>query len=71
MPENFVAELTEQADDAWITANGAQWWLVHGLTSNIARACLLTARGSRELGFEFPEHHRNLLYSRTRPPFTT
>jgi nitrile hydratase len=24
MPKNFVAEFTEHADDAWITANGAQ-----------------------------------------------
>ena len=24
MPENFVGEFTEHADDAWITANGAQ-----------------------------------------------
>jgi threonine dehydratase len=24
MPKNFVAELTEHADDAWIAANGAQ-----------------------------------------------
>jgi hypothetical protein len=24
MPENFVGEFTEHADDAWITANGAR-----------------------------------------------
>ena len=24
MPKHFVAEFTEHADDAWITANGAQ-----------------------------------------------
>jgi nitrile hydratase len=24
MPKDFVAEFTENADDAWITANGAQ-----------------------------------------------
>ena len=29
MPKNFVAEFTEHADDAWITANGAQSDFVH------------------------------------------
>ena len=44
MPKNFVAEFTEHADDAWITANGAQMVARAWTDPNIARACLLTAR---------------------------
>src|SRR5437870_5436375 len=68
MPKNFVAEFTEHADDAWITANGAQmvaraWtdpeYLARMLVDGTAAAC--------ELGFEFPEHHRNLVVLENTP----
>ena len=36
MPNNFVAEFTEHADDAWITANGAQ--MVARAWTRISRA---------------------------------
>src|SRR5207244_9160245 len=49
-----------------------RWWLAHGLTPNIARACLLTARRQRaSYDLSFRSTIETLLYSRTRPPFTT
>jgi len=62
MPKNFVAEFTEHADDAWITANGAQM-VARAWTDLEYRARMLVdgTAAARELGFEFPEHHRNLV----------
>ena len=44
MPKNFVAEFTEHATMLGLPRTAPRWWLAHGLTPNIARACLLTAR---------------------------
>src|SRR3989454_7469188 len=62
MPKNFVAEFTEHADDAWITANGAQM-VARAWTDPEYRARMLVdgTAAARELGFEFPQHHRNLV----------
>jgi len=62
MPKNFVAEFTEHADDAWITANGAQM-VARAWTDPEYRTRMLVdgTAADRELGFEFPEHHRNLV----------
>src|SRR4029450_5314749 len=56
MPKNF------DADDAWITANGAQM-VARAWTDPEYRARMLVdgTAAARELGFEFPEHHRNLV----------
>src|SRR5207302_8582199 len=50
------------ADDAWITANGAQM-VARAWTDPEYRARMLVdgTAAARELGFEFPEHHRNLV----------
>jgi nitrile hydratase subunit alpha len=62
MPESFVAEFSEHADDAWITANGAQM-VARAWTDPEYRARMLAdgTAAARELGFDFPEHHRNLV----------
>ena len=62
MPKNFVAEFTEHADDAGITANGAQM-VARAWTDPEYSARMLVdgTAAARELGFEFPEHHRNLV----------
>src|SRR5207245_10062978 len=62
MPNNHVAESTEHADDAWNTANGAQM-VPRAWTDPEYRARMLVdgTAAARELGFEFPEHHRNLV----------
>lgn len=68
MPKNFVAEFTEHADDAWITANGAQM-VARAWTDPEYRARMLVdgTAAARELGFEFPEHHRNLVVLENTP----
>jgi len=49
-------------NDAWITANGAQM-VARAWTDPEYRARMLVdgTAAARELGFEFPEHHRNLV----------
>ena len=68
MPKNFVAEFTEHADDAWITANGAQM-VARAWTDPEYRARMLVdgTAAARELGFELPEHHRNLVVLENTP----
>ena len=55
MPKNFVAEFTEHADDAWITANGAQM-VARAWTDPEYRARMLVdgTAAARELGFGAP-----------------
>ena len=55
MPKNFVAEFTEHADDAWITANGAQM-VARAWTDPEYRARMLVdgTAAARELGFSSP-----------------
>jgi hypothetical protein len=70
MPENFVGEFTEHADDAWITARRPEGG-PRGLTPSIARACLLTARRQLESWVSISRSTiETLPCSRTRPPFT-
>ena len=71
MPGNLVAEFTEHADDAWITANGAQM-VARAWTDPEYRACLLTERRQpAPLDSIFRSTIGTLLSSRTRPQFTT
>ena len=59
MPENFVGEFTEHADDAWITANGARM-VARAWTDPEYRTRMLAdgTAAARELGFDFPEHRQ-------------
>src|SRR6266850_4829522 len=59
---------TEHADDAWITANGARM-VARAWTDPEYRARMLVdgTAAARELGFEFPEHHRNLVVLENTP----
>jgi nitrile hydratase len=68
MPGNLVAEFTEHADDAWITANGAQM-VARAWTDPEYRARMLAdgTAAARALGFDFPEHHRNLVVLENTP----
>lgn len=68
MPENFVGEFTEHADDAWITANGARM-VARAWTDPEYRTRMLAdgTAAARELGFDFPEHHRNLVVLENTP----
>src|SRR2546430_16835701 len=68
MPKNFVAEFTEHAEDAWITANGAQM-VARAWTDPEYRARMLVdgTAAARELGLELPEHPRNPLVLENTP----
>ena len=68
MPGNLVAEFTEHADDAWITANGAQM-VARAWTDPEYRARMLAdgTAAARAFGFDFPEHHRNLVVLENTP----
>ena len=48
MPENFVGEFTEHADDAWITANGARM-VARAWTDPEYRTRMVRARLRRRL----------------------
>src|SRR4029450_295485 len=60
MPESFVADFPEHADDAWVTANGAQM-VARAWTDPEYRARMLAdgTAAAREVGFRFPEDHRH------------
>lgn len=62
MPEGFVADYTEHADDAWVTANGAKM-VARAWTDPAFRARMLSdgMAAAVEMGFEFPEFHRDLV----------
>lgn len=68
LSEDFVHDHIEHADDAWITANGARM-VARAWTDPAFRARML-ADGTgvaREMGFEFPEHHRHLVVLENTP----
>jgi nitrile hydratase subunit alpha len=68
MPESFVGEFTEHADDVWVAANGARM-VARAWTDGEYRARMLAdgTAAARELGFEFPEHHRSLVVLENTP----
>jgi nitrile hydratase len=53
---------TDHADDAWVTANGANM-VARAWTDPEFRARMLAdgTAAAREMGFDFPEHHRHLV----------
>ncbi len=68
LPDGFVQEFTEHADDAWVTANGAR--MVARAWSEPAFRERMLADGTgaaREMGFDFPEHHRHLVVLENKP----
>jgi nitrile hydratase len=62
LSDNFVLDFTEHADDAWVTANGANM-VARAWTDPAFRARMLAdgTAAAREMGFDFPEHHRHLV----------
>ncbi len=62
MPETFVEEFTDHADDAWVTENGARM-VARAWTDPAYKAQMLAdgTAAAREMGFDFPEHHRQLV----------
>lgn len=68
LPDGFVDDFTEHADDAWVTANGAHM-VARAWTDPAFRARMLAdgTAAAREMGFEFPEHHRHLVVLENTP----
>ena len=68
MPENFVGGFIENADNAWIATNGARM-VARAWTDPEYRSRMLAdgSAAARELGFEFPEHHRSLVVLENTP----
>ena len=62
LSDGFADDFTDHADDAWVSANGAHM-VARAWTDPAFRARMLAngAEAAREMGFEFPEHHRRLV----------
>jgi nitrile hydratase len=68
LQDGFVDDFTEHADDAWVTANGANM-VARAWTDPVFRARMLGngTAAAREMGFQFPEHHRHLVVLENTP----
>jgi len=68
LTEGFVENFTEHADDAWVTSNGASM-VARAWTDSAFRARMLSdgTTAAREMGFDFPEHHRHLVVLENTP----
>jgi len=62
MPETFVHDFTEHAEEKWIADNGARM-VARAWIDPSFRARLLAdgTAAAKEMGFEFPQHHRQLV----------
>ena len=62
LPETFVHDFTEHAEEEWITDNGARM-VAKAWTDPAFRARMLAdgTAAAKEMGFGFPEHHRQLV----------
>src|SRR5215469_15673131 len=70
MPETFVHDFMEHAEDEWVTDNGARM-VARAWTDPAFRTRMLAdgTAAATEMGFEFPEHHRQLVVLRMRLMF--
>lgn len=68
LPDGFVHDFIEHAGDAWVTSNGARM-VARAWTDPGFRARMLAdgTGAAREMGFEFPEHHRHLVVLENTP----
>jgi len=68
LPDGFVEEFTEHAEEQWVTANGGQM-VARAWTDPEYRARMLAdgTSAAREMGFDFPEHHRHLVVLENTP----
>ena len=68
LPDGFAQEFTEHAEDAWVTANGARM-VARAWTEPAFRERMLAdgAGAARDMGFDFPEHHRHLVVLENTP----
>lgn len=68
MPETFVEDFTDHAEEKWITDNGARMvaraWADPKFHERVLKDGTAAAR---EMGFQFPEHHRQLVVLENTP----
>jgi nitrile hydratase len=62
MPETFVHDFTEHAEDEWVTDNGSRM-VARAWTDPAFREKMLAdgTAAAKEMGFELPAHHRQLV----------
>jgi nitrile hydratase subunit alpha len=62
MPETFVHDFNDHAEETWVTDNGARM-VARAWTDPSFRERMLAdgTAAAKEMGFEFPEHHRQLV----------
>jgi nitrile hydratase subunit alpha len=62
MPETFVEDFIDHAEEEWVTDNGARM-VARAWVDPEFRARMLAdgKAAAKEMGFEFPEHHRQLV----------
>jgi nitrile hydratase subunit alpha len=68
MPGTFVEDFTDHAEEKWITDNGARM-VARAWVDPEFRARMLAngTAAAKEMGFEFPEHHRQLVVLENKP----
>jgi nitrile hydratase subunit alpha len=68
LPETFVSDFTDHAEEEWITDNGARM-VARAWVDPAFRARLLAdgKAAAEEMGFEFPAHHRQLVVLENTP----
>lgn len=68
MPETFVEDFNDHAEEKWITDNGARM-IARAWVNPEFRARMLSdgASAAREMGFDLPPHHRQLVVLENTP----
>jgi len=68
MPETFVTDFTDHAEEEWISDNGARMIARAWVDPEFRVRMLSDGRAAaQEMGFEFPEHHRQLVVLENSP----
>jgi nitrile hydratase subunit alpha len=68
MPETFVEDFTDHAEEEWITDNGARMVARAWVDPEFRSRMLADGKAAaQEMGFEFPEHHRQLVVLENTP----
>jgi nitrile hydratase len=68
LPETFVSDFTDHAEEEWVTDNGARM-VARAWIDPAFRARMLEngKAAAEEMGFEFPAHHRHLVVLENTP----
>jgi nitrile hydratase subunit alpha len=68
LPETFVPDFTDHAEEEWITDNGARMVARAWVDPDFRARMLANGKAAaEEMGFEFPAHHRHLVVLENTP----